>query len=63
MHWKLLHYWQLRKEWNSKRKTKVSFGKTMMQVLELLCLVKNTSWDKAMLNSKVIKPVAKPWGY
>ena len=39
-------------------RTKVSFGKTMIQVLELLRLVKGTSPDEATLNSEEIKPVA-----
>ena len=29
----------------------------MMQALELLCLVKGMSWDKAMLNIEEMKPV------
>ena len=35
-------------------RTKVSIGSTMMQTLEL---AKDTSWDKAMLNSAKIKPI------
>ena len=40
------------------RRTKLSFGRTMMQALELLWLVKGMSLDEAMLNSEEIKPVA-----
>ena len=40
------------------RKTKVSFGRTMMQAMELLRLAKGTSPDETMLNSEEIKPVA-----
>jgi len=36
----------------------VSFGRTMMQALELLRLGKSTSPDEATLNSEEIKPVA-----
>jgi len=39
-------------------RTKVSFGRTMMQVLELLRLEKGMSWDEATLNSGKIKPIA-----
>ena len=37
-------------------RTKVSFGRTMMQALEVLWLVKGTSWDVVI--STKIKPVA-----
>ena len=40
------------------RRTKVSFGRTMMWALELLRLQKGTSRDKATLNSEEIKPIA-----
>ena len=40
------------------RRTKVSFGRTMMQALELLQLAKGTSPDEATLNSEEIKAVA-----
>ena len=36
----------------------MSFGRTMMQALELLRLAKDTSPDKVTLNSEEIKPVA-----
>jgi len=36
------------------RRTKVSFGRTMMQALELQRLAKRTSWDEATLNSEEI---------
>jgi len=36
----------------------LSFGRTMMQALDLLWLVKRHSLDEATLNSKEIKPVA-----
>jgi len=42
------------------KRTKVSFGRTMMQALELLQLAKSwrkgTSRDEAILNSEEIKP-------
>jgi len=38
-------------------KSKETFDRTMMQALELLCLVKGMSWDKAMLNIEEMKPV------
>ena len=41
-----------------KGEQKVSFGRTMMQAMELLRLAKSTSPDKATLNSEEIKPVA-----
>ena len=40
------------------RRTKLSFGRTMMQAMELLQLAKGTSLDEATLNSEEIKPVA-----
>ena len=40
------------------RKTKLSFGRTMMQTLELLGWQKGMSRDKVMLISEKIKPVA-----
>ena len=40
------------------RRTKASFGRTMMQALELLWLAKGMSRDKAMSNSEEIKSVA-----
>jgi len=39
-------------------KNKGKLGITMMQVLELLRLAKNTSWDEATPNSPKIKPTA-----
>jgi len=39
----------------AQRRAKVSFGRTMMQALELLRLTKK---DEAALNSEEIKPVA-----
>ena len=41
-----------------RKKNKVSFGRTMIQVLELLRWQKSTSQDKMILNSEEIKPVA-----
>jgi len=38
-------------------RTKVSFGRTMMQELELFWLGKGTSQDEATLNSEEIKSV------
>jgi len=40
------------------KRTKVSFDRTMMRVLELQQLAKGTSPDEAMLNSEEIKPIA-----
>jgi len=42
----------------AQRRTKVNFGRTMMQALELLQLAKGTSREEAMLNSAKIKPIA-----
>ena len=42
----------------AQRRTKGSFGKTMMQALELLQLAKGTSPDRVTLKSEEIKPVA-----
>ena len=36
----------------------VSYGRTMIQALELLRLAKRMSQDEAMLNSEEIKPIA-----
>ena len=41
-----------------KREKKVNTGKTMMQVLELLQLVKRHISGRSTLNSEEIKPVA-----
>jgi len=43
---------------NRQRRTKVSFGRTMIRALELQQLVKGTCRDEAALNSEEIKPVA-----
>jgi len=40
------------------RRTKVSFGRAMMQALELLQLAKRHVLDEAMLISEEIKPVS-----
>jgi len=39
------------------RRTKVSFGRTIMRALELQQLVKGTSQDEAALNIEEIKPI------
>jgi len=41
-----------------KGEQRASFGRTMMQALELLQLAKGTSQDEAMSNSTKIKPIA-----
>ena len=40
------------------RRTRLSFGRTMMQALELLRLAKGVSLDEVTLNSEEIKAVA-----
>jgi len=40
------------------RRTKVSFGRTVMQALEPQRLAKSTSRDEATVNSEQIKPIA-----
>jgi len=42
-------------------KKPVSFGKTMMEALELQRLAKGISRDKALLKSAKIKPIALPF--
>ena len=44
-----------------KKRTKVSFGRTMIKPPELLRLAKSTSPDEVTLNSEEIKPVASSY--
>jgi len=50
--------WGSGKRDGKQRRTKATFGRTMMQALELLWLAKGTSQDEAALISEILKPVS-----